>query len=695
MPVPNVAISVSEGGLILGPTNFSLRNYTVEPNGSVRPYNVGTLTSGLFNVGGEGPTTFEGLALASRFNRYAFYAHTDYKLADWLTAQLDLSYARTHGGQPASLPRLPSITVRNDNAYLPTAVKTALAAQGLTTFTLGRVFKDIGNPDNHIRNETPHVTAGLKGELPGDWSWDANYGYGENHYNQTIYNVAINGTQIARDGTINFDNRRLEWAADAVVNPATGQIVCRATLPGASFIAQAAGCVPYNIFGAGNISPAALNWVTRTAVNKTKYTQQHATFNLRGRPFSTWAGPVSIGTGLEFRREEQTNMADPFAAQSAYGFGNGSSYRGKFSTKEAYLDTIIPLLRDSAVAKSVDLTIAGRVSDYSTSGVGTVWTWKGGLNWEVIDGLRLRVTKSKDIRAPAIYQLYTKGEFVRNPLTVNGVTFAQFPQNLTAGNPNLEAEIGKTLTIGGVVEPRFLPGFRASVDYFDIKVTNAIGALNTVTIAGLCDAGQQAFCDLFIKDSTGTPVALYAGPGNLASQEVEGLEFAFNYDRNLSDLIDGGPDATLSLSASGSYIFHSWVDTGALGTTPIDRANENSQQSGGALPRLRVDFAQSLTFDKLSVTARERFVSKGNIDNTFNTGPTNTANINTIPKVIYVDLYGSYNFNDKFSLFAAVDNVFDKKPPIAPYPNFILPSVAGTYYDKILRAYRVGFTYDF
>src|SRR5690606_26346561 len=140
----------------------------------------------------------------------------------------------------------------------------------------------------------------------------------------------------------------------AVVDPTTGNIVCRGALPGAGFIPSAAGCVPYNIFGSGNISDEALAWITDTARNHSRYTQQHATLNLRGRPFSTWAGPVSIGAGLEYRKEKQTVTSNELSSQAAYPYSNVTPFGGKFSVKEAYLDSIIPLARDAPFARSLD-----------------------------------------------------------------------------------------------------------------------------------------------------------------------------------------------------------------------------------------------------------------------------------------------------------------------------------------------------
>ena len=109
-----------------------------------------------------------------------------------------------------------------------------------------------------------------------------------------------------------------------------------------------------------------------------------------------------------------------------------------------------------------------RATDYSTSGY--VTTWKLGATWAPIEDIRFRVTRSRDIRAPNLNELFQAGtansDSVRNPNfdpnnPANGPQF--FPYSgLTTGNPALQPEKADSWNIGGVITPRFLPGFSAS-----------------------------------------------------------------------------------------------------------------------------------------------------------------------------------------------------------------------------------------
>lgn len=54
------------------------------------------------------------------------------------------------------------------------------------------------------------------------------------------------------------------------------------------------------------------------------------------------------------------------------------------------------------------------------------------------------------------------------------------------GNPNLQPEIGTSWTVGGVFQPSFLPGFHMSVDYYRIKVRDAVAGLDGHTIIDRC-----------------------------------------------------------------------------------------------------------------------------------------------------------------------------------------------------------------
>jgi outer membrane receptor protein involved in Fe transport len=691
---PNFVSAYAQGGNIVQTAPVGLRNIAFLPNGGTTTWNPGAFQATQVQFGGgEGLASWIGINLQPSFERYSTYGRVQYDVTDNVTASLEVGYSHLKGKQTGSTPRIVlgstpytdpntlantvSKAIQIDNAYLPASVKAAMTAAGVTNFQLARMSTDIGPARNTVETKTPHFAVGLEGKLTDTWKWDAHYTWGQNKYLQTLRG--------------NLVTARYNYAADAVVNPANGQIVCRATLAGASFNAAAAGCVPMNLFGNGSVSDAARNYVTATSIAKSDYKQQTASFNVQGELFNLPAGPIAIGTGVEWRHESQDVDADDLASKAQFlAVGNAGDFAGKFSTKEAYIDSIIPIVKDVPFFKAVDITAAGRISDYTS--VGTAKTWKLGLNWQVVNGLKFRVTKSKDFRAPAVYELYGIGQVITTTVSLKGVSYV-IPQNFTAGNPDVGPEKGKTFTAGVVFEPTFVPGLRASVDYFKITIDDAISAPNNTTVANQCTNGSAFFCSFFTFNAAGQPTSLLVGAQNLASLEVEGIDFALNYTKDLSSWPGMPERARLDLGVQGTYTDHFINDTGVPGAPAQDLAGQNTD---GGSPRWRVQFQQSLTLNKLRFTAEEFFVSKGILNNQYN-NPLTTLRINdnTVPKYWLMNIYANYDVTEKLRAFVAVDNVFDKDPPSIPSQDFPTPDVAGATYDKTGRNYRIGLTYEF
>src|SRR5690606_19827444 len=135
--------------------------------------------------------------------------------------------------------------------------------------------------------------------------------------------------------------------------------------------------------------------------------QGAAAATLRGEPFTLPAGPVSLATGVEWRRETATVLSDALSASAAFAAGNTVPWSCAGHVKEAFAEAVIPLAADAAWARSFDLNLAGRLTQYSTSG--TVGTWKAGATWQANDLVKVRSTLSRDIRAPALSELYSGG----------------------------------------------------------------------------------------------------------------------------------------------------------------------------------------------------------------------------------------------------------------------------------------------
>lgn len=671
----NVHNSLGAGGVILNVPG--LTNMTFNSDGTIRPFQKGSIFGGSTMIGGEGESIIKGTALVPDVKRFTTYASLYYDFSDNLTGYIEGGYSRSVGFLDGVPMRLQTQAIRRDNAFLPDAVRALIPAT-MTSFNISRIAHDMGINHYRIVNETPHGTIGLEGKLGGSWKWDAHASYGVNHYSSYT--------------TENPITQNVNFAVDAVRDPASGNIVCRATLQGNP---AAAGCVPLNLFGEGNFSDAARDYIQGEGTAKVKYDQFTAAANFVGEAFSTWAGPVVIAFGGEYRKETQKLTADPVA--SANGFltaGNAVPYSGEFNVKEAYVEATVPLLNDVPFARTFDLNGAYRYADYSS--VGGKSAWKLGAVWEPFDGFNIRVARSRDIRAPAINELSSPGSNVTNnvTLTVDGKSKnAVIPQNTSLGDPGVDSEYADTWTAGFAYRGTgALRGFGVSADYFNIKVKNAITNLSTANIASLCNGGDSFFCNFFSygpdANAPGERIhtGLVAGSLNLGAFEQEGIDMTLNYSTSVGFLGDGG---RFSVAASGTYIFHAYVDTGT--GQAIDRAGENGWSNLGSIPTFRGNLSNTIGNDAFELTLQTIFISKGKQDVTYNTLPTNTINDNSVPSVTYFNLYGKIFAGPKkdFEFFWAINNLLDKDPPITPYIILNGP-VNGQYYDKIGRNFMIG-----
>ncbi|MDV3456534.1 TonB-dependent receptor [Sphingomonas sp. HF-S4] len=676
---PNVHNSLGAGGVIT--SNIAgLANMTFNPDGTIRPFQRGSIFGGQVMIGGEGESIIKGVAQVPDVQRLTFYGSVYYDFSESLTGYVEGGFSRSRGFLDGIAIRLASQAIARDNAFIPTQVR-ALLPTATASFNISRIAYDMGKNYYDIVNETPHGTVGLEGKLGGSWKWDAHVSYGVNNY-----------SAITHDNPISAN---LAFAIDAVRDPVSGNVVCRAALAGNP---AAAGCQPLNLFGAGNFTAAARDYVLGEGSSKVKYDQLTAAANLVGEPFSTWAGPVSVAIGGEYRRETEKLTAD--AIGSANGFltaGNAVPYGGDFNVKEGYVEVTVPLARDVPALHSLSLNGAYRYADYST--VGAQSAWKVGGTWEPIEGLNIRVARSRDIRAPAINELYSPGSNVRNAVTlvVDGVNkTANIPQNTSKGSLDVGPEYANTLTAGLAYRGTGgLRGLGFSIDYYKIKIEDAITNLSTANIASLCSSGDSYFCGLFSYGpdaSTADPndrihTGLTAGSLNVGAFEQEGVDMTLSYATSAGFLGEGG---RYSIAASGTYILHAFVDSGT-GAAPVDRAGENGWTNLGSIPTFRGNLSQTIGTSGWELSLQTIFISKGVQDVTYNTLPTNTINDNRVPTVAYFNLFGKIfaGGDRKFELFWAINNLLDKDPPPTPYTILNFPT-NGQYYDKVGRNFTIG-----
>ncbi len=603
--------------------------------------------------------------------RYSTLAHATFDVSDAVQLFAEGSYAHVESRFQSLASRNPgNITIQRDNAFLPADVVTRLTAANQTSFSFGRIGNDIGPLTADINRETYRMATGLSGVV-STLKWDVSYQYG-----RTNYHALNEGIQI-------LDN--FARAVDAVRGP-NGAIVCRSTLT-----APGNGCIPLNLFGENRFSQAAVDYAYGTSEQRTKLTQHVAGANLRGEVLTLPGGPLSFAVGGEYRVEDVYGTADPISVALRFANVPGVPIDGPaLKVKEGYVEFGAPLLANVPFFHSLALNGAARVTDYSTSG--SVTTWKVGGVWEPVDFLRFRGTRSRDIRAPNFFEIYSpissSFQLVTDPQRGNASFLT--PVQI-GGNTALQPEIANTLTAGIVLSAG--RRFQLAVDYYDIDLKGAISTLGAQVIVTRCVAGATEFCSLITRDAGGAITSISNVNLNLGGLKTRGLDIEASGRVPL-----GGGE--LSLRVLGTYVFD--LKTIDITGSVVDRAGMNgspvSQPSG--VPRFQGNAALTWSDDRFSATAQMRYVAKG-VYNATLIGPgqagyaptlANSISDNHVAAVAYVNLNASYRVvsdgNRKVELFAVVNNLLDRDPPNN------LPSSFGptnpVLYDVVGRAFKIG-----
>lgn len=674
--------NLSSGGLIVAGVGTPLRGLAFNPDGTTHNYNYGqifgTNPSPLFTLGGEESVRngfLDGILLIPPVERIVGYMHASYDLSDAVKASLDLSYGEVKGTVIGSVARS-TVTIQRTNAFLPAGVAAIMDANNITSFTLGRAFGDLGGSVNNAENKTYRAVLSLEGQISDAWRWDAYYQYGRNKFRQ--------------DYTGNIVNARVTNAVNAV--RVGNSIVCGINAD-ANPANDDAACVPLNIFGAGNVSAGADAYVAPSGFQSTDTTQHVIAANVNGSLFELPGGDFAIAAGGEFRHDKAKGAADALSTANSFWSFNGKAVNGTIEVVEGYVEAVAPLLRDMAFAHELELNGAARRTHYKRSSPGqaettvNATTWKVGAVYSPIEGIRFRGTKSRDIRAPNLTELF-------GPVTLGRTTIvdplnngAQIQVNAFSGaNTLLSPEKADTFTVGVALTPRwdFLSSFRFSVDYYDIKLKGAISTLGAQVVVDRCAQGQTALCQFVQRDGANMLVSVSDVLQNVSQIDNRGIDFEATYRTGIGSLgeLDFRLLATkyLELSIGG-----------------IDRTGQTGFRPGTTtgVPDWIVDGTVAWTKDDFTLTAHGKYIPGGIFDTTL-VGPEddgyaptapNSVNSNRVAGRFYLDLGASYKINDEFELFGVVNNVLDKDPPLAA------SAQGGTnqvYFDPIGRYFKLG-----
>ncbi|WP_293972849.1 TonB-dependent siderophore receptor [Sphingomonas sp.] len=677
-----------------------------------------------FCVGGDtSGVVGAGTSLASKLERFNAYTRVGYDFAPENEIYFTFNASRVKSenspnpgyAQQANLTIQCGVNNPNANPFVPTSIQQACTNNNITSFQYGSALANLGDfiKVRPVRTSLRGVI-GAAGKFEGlgtEWSYDAYYEYGHNYTDINVLNM------------VNINRFRAAYQA---VRLADGTIAC------ANVAARAAGCVPINIIGDNTPTEAALNYI-KPKIGPYQHTwqsQNAAALNINGQPFETWAGPVSLAFGYEYRREWYRTKADPYGngvfadspntaeypadptqnttSGNNWYAGNYHNGTGRYHVNEGYIELDVPISNEDMIGR-MNINGGFRRTRYSTSG--WINSWKIGGTWDTpLKGVRLRGVTSRDVRAPNLSELFRAPQFAnatyldpRAPgQSPTAGTFVQAPLN-QVGNPSLKPETSRNTT-GGIVfngsQAGFLPGFNASFDYYNIKVKGIITQFSGQQAINLCyQQNITSFCSSFNIDAAAGPLFVNEQLFNFARVRTNGYDIEASYRRPLSGV---GLPGSFTIRGLATRVLHYTETSGLPGTIPVERAGVNL----GSTPKWKVFAIQSWDTDKFSLSVTERWFSDGVYSNEYiqctpgscpttdPTGNTSTIDNNKMKGAFYVDLGGSYNITSNITAYFKVDNTFNKAPEPAP-ANGVTYGFNPLLYDILGRTYRAGIRLNF
>ncbi|TWB38647.1 TonB-dependent receptor-like protein [Nitrospirillum pindoramense] len=702
-------------------TNGSGTGLSLNPDGSSTfvPYtNALSYNYGPYNYLQRQDERYTGGAFAHYEISPAFDVYTDFMfMTDHTRAQI----------APSAIFNSALYNINCDNPLMSASEATALCGSNAGTSanwsgTIGLRFSGSGMERyDDIRHTDYRYVIGTKGDLGGGWSYDVSAQHSEVIYTEHYENdVSISKVQKALN----------------VVN-VNGVATCQSVVDGTDL-----NCVPLNIFSLNGISSDAWNYIKTTSFKEGNVTQDVVSgsvtgdFGQFGAQSPLAKNPVAIAFGTEYRKEGLNLKVDEENSSGDLAGSGGATQNssGSYDVKELYGELRVPLIEGREWAKSLVLDAGYRWSDYSSSG--TVDSWKTSLTYAPVSDVSFRGGFNRAVRAPSILELYSTQTVgltsASDPCAGSspsaslaqcartGVTAAQYGtiaectssqcNVLSGGNTALKPETADTWTIGTVITPTFMHNFSATIDYFDIRVTDLISTLSVSSILNQClNTGDSYYCGLVHRASNGS-LALTGGyiidtELNTGYLNEQGVDIGLNYLLDLEDL---------NVKDRGSVLFNfngTWMANYLVQQQPGESAFNCKGLFGVTCGQptpmwrhtMRVTWQTPWNFD---LSGNWRYIGGVKLDqNTSNallSGDYDKAD-GRINSYSYFDIAMSATLYDHYTVRFGVNNLFDKDPPILDSNVY---GISGTsnygngntfpgIYDTLGRTFFLGVTADF
>jgi outer membrane receptor protein involved in Fe transport len=316
-----------------------------------------------------------------------------------------------------------------------------------------------------------------------------------------------------------------------------------------------------------------------------------------------------------------------------------------------------------------------------------VETWKAGLSWNVMPGVLLRGTRSRDIRAPGIGDLYTRDSSGPDTIiddTVNG-TGRRPVAVILSGNPDLQPEKADTWTFGLTYQSDWLPGFGMTADYFDIQIEDVLSSVGLQETVDRCAQGQQAYCNNLVGPP-GAFTGIRSRTMNLSESRARGIDLDFSYRKRILE-------ANTSFRIVGTRLLEQSTTVPTLTSFNYsDRAGD----IGVGAPKWNASAIVTAGMGALDLNANVRYISGGPRNNTYVPGDI-APEFEDVGSVTTVDLGARYQLESSGSpqLYLNIQNVFDKAPPLIPSSALVGGQTNVGLYDTIGRYFTAGVRLQF
>lgn len=562
--------------------------------------------------------------------------------------------------------------------YLPTDYKFYTPEQKAEVARIGHglewagYFPELGESGADWDNKLYQFVVGLEGDVFGDFMWSISAQHGKSTSKSTNFGGLKQGNWDAGVGACDIN------------------------------------CVAINVFQP--LTSEMINYVSLPKhTNTSELKQSIITASITGDIWELPAGFIGFASGIEYR-DESSEETPSEIAQSGIGTGYSVTkpIQGEYDVMEIYTEIRVPLLSEVLFAESLSVEGAIRYADYSISGGNT--SWNIGAEWQPISDIKFRASIAKAARAPNINEVFATENYSAawlndpcSPWFVNdsanraancaalgidssAIPYWTYTNQKNSGNPDLQPEEAKTITIGAVISPSWIDNLDLVLDYWDVDLTGEINSYDMNTIVRSCvdsETIDNPFCGYVTRREDGVVDLVEMTQLNLAKHRVKGLDVKIDYAYDLDS--------------------YGYLRFSTLWSKMLERVLQSDESTpevdfvgGMAYPEWRGNIDLTYQIGNFSATLTEMYIGSQKTD-------LNTTEEDRYPNetgsIWYTNLSLNYGLGDNTRINLAVNNLFDKGTPQLPLANrggasFHLGYTGGLY-DTIGRYATLSVTYDF